>query len=66
MPELELLKLDVDNYRITVVETFSSVSVLFRNPEVPPGHERRPGRPPDVTIELNKDDFVIIGAKVHP
>lgn len=66
MPHLELHKLDVNNYRITVVETFSSLSVLFHDPEVPPGHERRSGRPPNVTIELDKDDFVIIGFQVHP
>jgi hypothetical protein len=66
MPELERRKLDVDNYRITVVETSSSVSVLFHDPEVAPGRERKPGRPPDLTIELDKDDFVIIRSQLHP
>jgi hypothetical protein len=66
MPELERRKLDVGNYRITVVETFSSLSVLFHDPEVAPGHERRPGRPPDLTIGLDKDDFVIISSQLHP
>src|SRR5712691_10836532 len=66
MPDLERRKLDVDNYRITVVETFSSLSVLFHDPEVSPGHERRPGRPPNLTIELDRDNFVIIRSQLHP
>jgi hypothetical protein len=65
MPELERRKLDVNDYRITVVETSSSLSVLFHDPEAPPGHERRPGRPPDLTIGLDKVDFAIIRSQLH-
>jgi hypothetical protein len=65
IPELERRKLDVRNYRITVVETFSHVSVLFQVSEAPAGNERR-GRPPELTVVIDKVDFEISYIRQHP
>ena len=65
IPELERRKLDINNYRITVVESSASLSVLFHDPEAPPGHERRPGRPPGLSIGLDKVTFEIIVFRIQ-
>ena len=41
LPAMERRQLDLDKYRITVVETASTLFVLFRDAEIALGHEKK-------------------------
>ena len=38
------------------------MSVLFHDPEVPFGHEKRPGRPPELTVAMVVAELVQVEA----
>jgi hypothetical protein len=64
IPELERRNLRVEDYRIRVYRTDTSIFVLFGNPsDNSPGGIECPGPRPCIRVELVVDDLRVIGSE---
>jgi hypothetical protein len=61
LPELERRKLDLSNYKITIVETASSIVILFADANEPPGQR---GSATGLQVELDKKDLHLIRSQL--
>ena len=61
LPELDRRKLDLSNYKITVVETASSLVILFADVNDPPGQR---GSATGLQVELDKKDLHVIRSQL--
>jgi hypothetical protein len=64
LPEFERQGLNIENYRITVLELPQSpalLTVLFHDPSIPLGKTvGSPGLRPDFSVEMDKNNFRIV------